>query len=148
MRQGLSWVEWTAVGLLLIAALLFSLSTQLGSLARPLDRAGWLPGPSVGAEFMAVLGSILCAAIGLSLFLVRPLLLLGPRAPVWLIPVIGLALFALQDRVCRAIYSEDLGALASRADCQIYAPGLGLILIFFGVVLTVRQFQVFRKRAG
>jgi hypothetical protein len=147
MRQGLSWVEWTGFALVAIAVALFLSLNWLAPLLETGPPAAFISGAGIAAAQLGFL-AFLIAGIGLSLFLVRPLLLLGPRAPAWLIPFIGLALFALQDRVCRAIYSEDLDALASRADCQIYAPGLGLILIFFGVVLTVRQFQVFRKRAG
>jgi hypothetical protein len=75
------------------------------------------------------------------LFLVRPLLLLGPRAPLWLIPLGGAVLVAVSIRVANI---EEL-----QGSAWLFAPiGFSLVLVIFGVVLVIRRWQVFRHVAS
>ncbi len=105
MPKGMSWVEWLAGGLIVAAGVIFLLSS--GDSVAMKD-----PLSPVAAGIWAVL----CAGLGLSLFLVRPLLSLGSRVPFWLIPVCGLGFFLGRDSVCRALYAGDS---LSRVTCSI-----------------------------
>jgi hypothetical protein len=87
---------------------------------------------------------MLCGGLGLSLFLVRPLMLLGPRAPLWLFLVCGIGLLAFYDPVCRALNPGDPRSLEVDG-CQINLRIFAVGLILFGVLILVRQFQLFRK---
>jgi hypothetical protein len=98
MLRRMSWVEWLAIALLVIACLLFA----VGSAANP--SGGW-------AGFATISYGILIAVVGFSLFLVRPLLLLGPRVPLWLIPVFGAILTVSSDPVCRALNTKRYAVL-------------------------------------
>ena len=147
-RQGISWVEILAAVLACIGVILFLLQDVIGDFPLP-PAHSWVDLRSAILQIYAIVGAILCVTSGLSLFLVRPLVRLGPRAPFWLMPMVGIAILVSRDSVCRALNPGDIRSLSnSMPECQLLAPVLGLDLIFFGVVLTVRQFQVFRKRAG
>jgi hypothetical protein len=95
---------------------------------------------------LALFGAMLCGGLGLSLFLVRPLMLLGPRVPWWLLILIGPVLVYFQNSACAALYPDFLDRSFSHSDCEINAALFGIGLFFFGIVLVVRQFQVSRKR--
>jgi hypothetical protein len=147
MRQGLSWVEWTGFALVAIALTLFLFSDWLAPfLATGPPAVLFISGPGIAAAGL-ILVAIWIAAMGLSLFFGRPLLLLGARAPVWLIAPRGIAVLAFYDPVCRALSPGDIHSEAL-SDCRFGLPALGGVLIPFGIILVIRQFQVFRKRAG
>jgi hypothetical protein len=86
----------------------------------------------------------LCAGLGLSLFLVRPLLSLGPRAPLWLIPVCGFGLFLGRGSVCQALHPMDS---LSRLTCAIEIRDIAPVLVAFGTILLIQRSQVFREIA-
>jgi hypothetical protein len=145
MHRGISWVEWLAIALLAGAGFLFLFRDDLGSFAPTAQIRGWGGiSPSAAWAITALFGSMLLAAVGFSLFLVRPLLLLGPRVPMWPIPVCGAFVFWFDDPVCRALYPGDVHS-EGLYNCRNNLPLLGIAILVFGTVLLVRRFQVFRK---
>jgi hypothetical protein len=138
MPQRFSWVEGLALVLLMTAVALFVLSGKFAE-SEP-GGPVLLSGARAAAQLTWILIAVLCAAIGLSLFLVTPLLRLGPRAPLWLIPVGGAVLLLAHNLVCR----ED-GPLPFYV-CYFGSIGLGSLLVFSGAVLLIRRFQIFRDQ--
>jgi hypothetical protein len=131
MLRRMSWVEWLAIGLLVIACLLCS----WGSSADP---GGW-------GGVSAILYGALIAVVGFSLFLVRPVLRLGVRTPLWLIPVCGVLVFWFDDPVCQAFYPVGTHSDGLQS-CRFNLPIVGIVMVLFGIILVVRQSQVVRKR--
>jgi hypothetical protein len=131
MPKGMSWVEWLAGGLIVAAGVIFLLGSGDGIASKdPLTQVA------------AVVWGVLCAGLGLSLFLIRPLLCLGPHAPLWLIPACGAGLFFGRDSVCRALY---VGDSLSRVTCIIEIQDIAPVCIIFGTILLIRRHQVFRR---
>src|SRR5580698_5643671 len=106
MSKGMSWVEWLAIGFIATAGVIFLFGKPfLG--ASPGDTRESAGMKDAFAPFVAAMLAALCFGLGLSLFLVRPLLSLGLRAPFWLIPMLGVILFLWRDSVCRAMYGDE-----------------------------------------
>ncbi len=112
MRQRLSWVEVLAVALVSIGVVLFLMQGVIAGFA-PAPAASWLDLRSAGLEILAIFGAVLCVAAGLSLLIVRPLMALGPRAPFWLISVVGIAVLVWRDSACRALNPGDIRSLSN-----------------------------------
>jgi hypothetical protein len=144
MHKRVSRMVVLALVFLVVGLTLFLLRDSIAGFA-PAARGSWLDGGGAALLVIVLFAAFVCIGVGLLLFLVRPLLFLGPRAPLWLIPLIGVALCLWEDRVCFALYPGELSG-PLRADCEFYTVGAGVVLVLFGVVLLVRQFQVFRKR--
>jgi hypothetical protein len=138
MRRRMSWVEQLAVLLVSIGVVLFMLRGVIAGSA-PLGRGSWVDLGSAVYELDAGFGGLLFVAGGLSLFLVKPLLLL-PRAPIWLIPAcgaaLGVALLVGRESVCLGLGPEWF------FQCYFGLIGLSPVMILFGVVLLVRRSQV------
>jgi hypothetical protein len=141
MRQGRSWVEILAVLLVCLGLVFFLLTSVIGDFAPP-PAPSWLDARSVELEIFAIFGAILCLLSGLSLFLVRPLVSIGPRAPFWLLSVVGVAVFIWRESACRALSPGDIRFSNSISECRLLMPALGLDLIILGVVVVVRQFEI------
>ena len=84
MRRGFSWVEMDSIRANNDRARFVS-ALQMKPCSLTCD---WPPAPFISGHGIAEAGliflAIWIAAVGSSLFLVRPLLLLGARAPLWL----------------------------------------------------------------
>jgi hypothetical protein len=143
VNRRLSWVEWLAFGLTGISLVIFFLGEYIFQLQLPWDdratatlRAGLAP---MTAAFVAAK----VAAIGLSLSLVKPLLRLGPRAPLWLIPlagaVLGVGVLIGADHVCRPFERYFL------FECYLSFEVLCPILVVLGTVLLIRKAELSRK---
>lgn len=146
-RGGISWVEILAVLLVCLGLVFFLLTSVIGDFAPP-PAPSWLDARSVELEIFAIFGATLCLLSGLSLFLVRPLVSIGPRAPFWLLSVAGVAVFIWRESACRVLNPGDIRSFSnSMSECQLLMPALGLDLIFLGVVAMVRQFEI-RKYGG
>jgi hypothetical protein len=141
-------VEWLALSLLLLGGMIFLFGDGLAGLVPDSSTVrGWGGiGNSGAVTVMALFGSILCVVVGLSLFLVRPLLMLGPRVPFWLVPIGGALIFWFDDPVCVAFYPGDIHS-RGLYDCRNNLPLLGIVILLFGIILLVRRSQIFRKPA-
>jgi hypothetical protein len=121
------WVEWLAVGLLLTGAFLFVNADSIGGLASPKPSIrGWMAITPQGAlSIAAFLVSIPIFFLGLSLFLVRPILLLGPNCPSWEIVVLGAIVFPWSDNICRAANPGGIHS-AWLDNCRLVLPPTGI----------------------
>jgi hypothetical protein len=145
MGRRLSWVEWLAFGLIGVAVVVLLFGAEFFKRPLPSDdptAAIWRAGfASVTAAFIAAR----VAAVGFSLFLVQRLSRLRPRALLWVIPIVGVALgiFTLvvgTDSVCLGIGRTMFFA------CDFGLSFVWPILIGVGTVSLIRSFQSFPKR--
>jgi hypothetical protein len=111
----MSWVEWLAGGLIAGAGVTFLFGDYFFG-SSPGDSGESVAMKDAFAPFVTGILAVLCAALGLLLFLVKPLLSLGPRVPLWLIPTCGVGLFLGRDSVCKALHAGDS---LSRVTCAI-----------------------------
>jgi hypothetical protein len=139
MRHGMSWVEWLALALIIAAVFMFLLGDKIFDSPRPGEDQATAAMRFAFAPFVATLIAIPIGLAGLLLFLVRPLVSLSPRVPLWLIPACGLILLLGMKPVCVA--SQNAGVLTVD-DCAFVDVMLASPLTFFGVVLIARRFQV------
>ncbi len=94
MNRRISWVEWLAFGLIVAAIVTFFFGEYFLRLPLPSDdrtTAAWRYGL---APLAAAVTAVKIALVGLSLFLVGPLLRLKLGAPLWLILLAGVFLIA------------------------------------------------------
>jgi hypothetical protein len=100
------------------------------------------------APLEAIFYGAIVAVVALSLFLVNPLIRLlirlGPRAPLWLIPLAGVLLGIVilakgSDSVCLGVGRDLFFA------CDFGVWFLCPVLIVLGTVVLIRKAQVTRK---
>lgn len=145
MDRRISWVELLAIGLLIVAVGVCFSGAEFLRIPHASDDRQTAAMREAFAPLAAIFYGATVAVVALSLFLVSPLLRLGPRAPLWLIPLAGVLLGIVilvkgSDSVCLG-FGRDL----------FFACDFGLwflcpVLIVLGTVVLIRRAQVFRKR--
>jgi hypothetical protein len=143
--QRFTWAETLGVIFLTVAPVIYIFLTVAPVIYRlagsAAARAPNGPGENwglvaAGAYVITVYLAGVCAATGLSLFLVNPLVRFKWIArAAWLVPLAGLGGVARAEQFCPG-YS----------DCPGYVLLVGAFLIPFGAILTIRAYQVLRAK--